>query len=406
MLHRICLFLCVVSTIACLSSLCLRRPIHCTSPKPTEAPPAHCIKDDALFEASVGTEGRPLYLSAVVHGQQVRLLLDTGCSQSGLDSRFRSLLTAKGGVIPVETPAGTMMVDVFKCPSIVFGSLAVAAEGPIFCSDFTTTSRVAGEEFDGVLGMDILSQFIVQIDFDSGKVRFLDKLPTDQWLGSAIPIWYGACNRPQIRVGYGDASHRLIIATGSTNTCLVDEDFDLLAQAGTLQTGVTHSITTASGQVRTRPGLLRELSVGPFKHVDVLCDRGRLGLLGLRYLARFRVTFDFPSRTAYFCEGVRYAMSDPRGVTGIRPVQTSDGFVVRAVSPKGSAREAGVQSGDEILAVDGESTKRMDLFRIGQLLTSKPGHRLSLKLRRCGKTLEVRPVIKDRFAVTQASGFP
>jgi len=355
-----------------------------------------------LFEAAVGREGRHLFIPAKILGKQVRLQLDTGCTRSALDLRFQAELTPSRDRIEIETPGGFSNVEGFQCPPIELGTLTVSSSGPIFCTDFSAVRQMSGQAFDGVLGMDVLSNFIVQIDFDAGKVRFLKDLPTTEWLGSAIPIIYGDRREPLVQVRCGDASHRLIIDTGSNSTCLEKELFDVLAKAGAIDVGGTHSVMTASGEVGSRSGLLRELAMGPFTHSDTLCDRDRLGLLGLKYLSRFHVTMDFPAKTAYFREGSRYAEADPRGVTGLRPVPTETGFRVGVVAPGGAASLAGVLPGDEILAINGESTDSMDLFEMGRILTSKPGRTLVMSLRRDGRELEARPTIKDRFSISQA----
>ena len=65
-----------------------------------------------LAEFAVGKNGRLLFIPAKVNGRAVRLLLDTGCTRTGLDTSFVPYLGPSIGKTTLETSSGRIDVDV------------------------------------------------------------------------------------------------------------------------------------------------------------------------------------------------------------------------------------------------------------------------------------------------------
>ena len=101
---------------------------------------------------------------------------------------------------------------------------------------------------------------------------------------------------------------------------------------------------------------------------------------------------------AYFRKGSQYTKADFRGTCGLLLHRDAGRLLVRSVRPQGPADIAGVQIGDEVVEINGETALKMDMFRARQLLTSDPGQPAKLKLVRNAQPLEVSFTIRDRVA--------
>lgn len=99
----------------------------------------------------------------------------------------------------------------------------------------------------------------------------------------------------------------------------------------------------------------------------------------------------------------------PRALIGVQLAREggADGARVREVSPGGPAEQAGVRSGDVIVAVNGTDVRgREPARRVVELLHDvKPGDRVNLRISRDGKlrelTVTARPGMHDFFFATR-----
>lgn len=346
----------------------------------------------------IGKRGRMPFITVNVGGREIRMLVDTGCSQTGLDSSFESSLGESVGRTVQKSFAGLRQTDLFTAPQFEIGKYEFQPDQPVYCQDFSEMRTFFGEKFYGILGMDILRSFVLQFDFDQGELR-LSKAPASLAVGKGakFKLGYEPSGCPTILARCGSIDQRFILDTGSTSTCVDESLYEKLIHEGDLDPGPTHRATSLGGMTNSRSGLLQTLKVGSFVHDDLLCDKDSMCVIGLRYLCRYRVTFDFPNATLYLDQGEAFAKPDPRGVSGLWPIRNENGFIVHQVTPGGAADRAGIQAGDEIREVNGEAAAKMDMFRMGRLLTTSPGQKLELNVVRDEQQMRKVIVVADRF---------
>ena len=149
----------------------------------------------------------------------------------------------------------------------------------------------------GVLGMDCLRHYCIQLDFEAGKTRFLDADPMDAaQLGQAFPLTF--------RWGCPFIHHSNLIGREVTN---------LLIDAGDNKDGALNS-ELFRREVRRRTLRVEGDTVDGKKpehawlpkcvwngeaYTNLIVGNGDWNVLGLRFLARHLVTLDFPKRTMY-----------------------------------------------------------------------------------------------------------
>jgi PDZ domain len=113
------------------------------------------------------------------------------------------------------------------------------------------------------------------------------------------------------------------------------------------------------------------------------------GWIGGNILKSYRVTLDYPDRTAYFLQEqpadthdldqAGITLTHARGMTAIAGIAKKNGIDT----------VAGVAAGDQIVSIDGRPTAAMTRGALLAALHGKPGDRHTLGLKRAGKDLSV-----------------
>jgi serine protease Do len=130
--------------------------------------------------------------------------------------------------------------------------------------------------------------------------------------------------------------------------------------------------------------------------------------LGLAYLARYSVIFDFPCQTLYLKKGALHDRPDRFDCSGFSVVQHNGEYVAHDVMRIGPAKAAGIEAGDVILSIDGREVSEFSLFQIRDILT-QDGKTVEMTLRRGGRECEVTVALRDFYeerlkAATQRVG--
>jgi hypothetical protein len=170
-----------------------------------------------------------------------------------------------------------------------------------------------------------------------------------------------------------------------------------LSRGNALKEGPTYLSATPTGPVRARSGLLHTAQLGKFLHRDVLVNEGPMSILGLSFLARYDITFDFPRALAYFKRGADFAAPDRLGTSGIAITPVNGRLLIVNVKPEGPAFTQ-LQPNDEVLAVNREPAAQLDMFRVQQLLTAEPGSPVQILAVRNGRVFTATFQTKDRLA--------
>jgi hypothetical protein len=239
--------------------------------------------------------------------------------------------------------------------------------------------------------MDVLGALRLQIDFDNGQVRFLESLPEDRGaLGTQIPIEFNGDGTPFIAGLVGAATRELfLIDTGAQGNSLESARFDQLLDRGFIQLGSSFVSLTAAGEARGNRGRLSNLSVGLFSHENLRFSRTNVSSLGLRFLSRYVVTFDFPEGIAYLRNGANSTRPEPRATSGMTLHWIDGKPVVESVREGGPAETAGLKSRDGVLRINHKDAAEFDPFALRRLLTSKGGTKVPMTVLRGGHTLDV-----------------
>jgi hypothetical protein len=181
-------------------------------------------------------------------GGDLPFILDTGAPLTLLDTSLAQTLGKEVGAEKIFSMYGQTAGQYYKAPEIYVGEVQLRTGRRVLTMDLSRLSgdvnRLTGSNhrFKGILGMDALWHYCIQLDFTARQIRFLDpyQLHVDE-LGQALPL-------------IPDAEGCPLVVRGKDSHVLVD-------------TGCI--------------------------------DKRATNLLGLDFLARHLVTFNFPKRTMY-----------------------------------------------------------------------------------------------------------
>jgi len=124
---------------------------------------------------------------------------------------------------------------------------------------------------------------------------------------------------------------------------------------------------TACGEHTSNVFRIPRFALGSRQTQDLAFVRGDDNLLGLAYLSRYKITFDFPNRVLYSRAGKAFDKPDPTDVSGLHLLRKEGATIVGRVDSDSAAEASGLEEDDIILAVDGldaDPTSLTDLRRV------------------------------------------
>lgn len=236
-----------------------------------------------------GTGGYLFVTLRLETGEKLLFMVDTGSPMTLVDKTLAAKLGDRLATIKLRTLYGTRNSGVYAAPKLFLGDRQLLTGSNVFSCGFTPQSIIAHRRINGILGMDCLRHYCLQLDFEARKMRMAEP-GASAWdhPGAAFPIrfvWGGVPVIDHTGLVPGKGTN-LLIDTG----CHIDGFVEKNAiNAGCLGWwywlfGKRLSTCDWGGQT--------------YSHLLVR-RKENLNLLGLRFLARHLVTLDFPNRVAY-----------------------------------------------------------------------------------------------------------
>lgn len=360
-------------------------------------PPANAAEAGKNAQKSATTESfkfdaneRLLFIPLRIGGKDYQAVVDTGATLSVLDLSLRQHLGPRSGSGKTKTDNMDVDVELYAPPTAQIGLLAFTS-GPVVCHDLTSLCEACGKKFHAIIGLDFLTNWIVTVDFDNGRIDFMAPgTSRDAQRGESIPFVYGPPGNMFILVTAGKNIRVPIeIDTGFAGAVHLEESlFSKLVETRDLRITGNEQAMTLSGLCRSRGGRLTQLSVGPFKHEDLRLSTGKQNKLGLDYLRRYRVTIDFPNQRLYLAKGKQFTEADGGNTCGMGILYRSVGIEVEYVDENGPAYPAGVREKDVIIELCGKRVSELKSSEVDDLLT-REGKPVRMMVLRGGQRVEM-----------------
>ena len=340
------------------------------------------LDDDVSFRVPVKMFGSVHYF-----------LVDTGASATALDSRYRSRL----GDPVEEIQAHTF----YRCPELFFDQTP-AGLVKIFCVDLRMFELITGEQCDGVLGMDFLNNHVVEMDFERQLFSVGKEVSQDiKETAWGIPLTLtnkrhftaSALLNSRVRL-------QLMIDSGDSATIsLNNADWDRVFAPGnkpptqkSLIAGLGTNVTDS------QVARIQTLEIQSNKYLNLVCllspRTNSPSSLGLPFLKRHLVTFDFPNQMLYLRPGKDFRIEEEYDMSGLHLLRQNGNTMVHSVDEGSPAALAGIQAGDLITFINGKEPACMKMKDLRSILKAKAGEKVCIKIKRGHKALKVEFVLR------------
>lgn len=351
-----------------------------------------------IEQFKVYNDGDLLLVPVQAFGKERMFAVDTGSSTTVYDKSLRPFLGEPLKWIEWFTPGGNATTELFDSPKTFLGEFSLNADKPVVCFDLSELNRVSGHRMEGLLGMAMLSKHVVHISSDEGKLSILKRAPQDAGEEFKLSWWKGIPMVEAEIAGYGSAYFQL--DTGCLNTAgLLNGDLASTLEERNLAevfdrgacwqdlSGVVELISLRVQELRLGSHVLRGLSM------DAVGEN-RPSVLGMRFLSRFNVTFDFPNSTLYLQKSNRFNHSELPDLGGIMFVSGGAGTVVDDVQEDSPAAKAGIRVNDIVLKVGNQDASGASFFKLYDEFTL-PGRTVHVRLLRDGELIETDVKLPD-----------
>ena len=314
------------------------------------------------------------------------------------------------------TIAGPGLID--SVTAFIAGNVVLDLPGGVTASnrsllvletDYLQLKNNMGAEIYGIIGYELFSRFIVEINYDQKNlVLHNPRLFKKRAYMREIPLDVSR-TKPYINttIGYEGRSSvdsiRLMVDSGASHGLLLDpeEDKSIMIPSKTIKTNLGKGL---GGSIDGKLGRIREFNFESLSFREVIASfpdpgiynknikRGaRSGTLGGEILGRINPIFDYMNGYIYFYKGRRYKHSFKYDMSGMNISAYGPGLelaIINSVRVGSPAAEAGIKSGDIIKKINGESIENITLTKIFTVLRRKEGFRIRMKIVRNGIELK------------------
>jgi predicted aspartyl protease len=368
-----------------------------TAQEPVARVPFTSPSNLILLEGRIGESG------------PMTFLLDTGAGRTVLDVPLVDSLglrvTGQGRALGAS---GSVPMRLVADVHVRLGGVELPLPMAVALA-FADLEPALGMNVDAVVGHELFTRYVVQIDYAGGTVRLFDPAAFVAPQAPSVPLEVeGNAAFVPVRIGVDGRTlqARLRLDTGAGGALTLNAPFVRrhgLAAGPGLTTGASWGVGGRSLEVNRR---LERLTVGEFAldapaatlsldTAGVLSGSEGDGLLGGDVLRRFTVTLDYGRGRMYLQPNARLGEPFLRGLAGMGIFALAPGFRTYRLThvDEGSpAAAAGLRAGDVIEAVDGRPAGELTLHQLRDLF-KLPGAAYALTIRRGEETLQARIVL-------------
>jgi hypothetical protein len=261
-----------------------------TTPEPSANAPAIELPADVAMNKEAGRGGHLIVSLRLEGGEELPLGVDTGTAITLLPKSLEPRLGKRLGTETFEDFGVKHKIGIYAAPKLFLGNTLLV-----------TGSRIGTwDDAIGILGMDCLRHYCIQLDFQARTLRFLDSEHLNvAELGRAFPLTGSGYAYIHHNGLFQEKSAELLVDTGHPLDGMVESG---LFQRQVLEQQTDPIALLKDGVVNDAvPDLARFPNCvwDGDTYTNLTIGKGRPNLIGLGFLARHLVTLDFPKRIMY-----------------------------------------------------------------------------------------------------------
>lgn len=251
--------------------------------------------------------------------ENLNFIFDTGCTGASIDSAA----AVKAGISRENTQAvsvagsgGAQSYQMALHQNLTIDNLEIK-DLNLVLMNFSAFSTDVGERLDGIIGYEILNQYVTQIDFDQKKLLFYDQIKSVDTTGyTGIPFEFSRnilIPRFPVAITLANGqtfSGKVMFDTGNAFSLLVSTPFNKFHHFDS-KLGQTSLASSRGANAMSQDQLanIKSMSFNGFEFGEMgirltVNDKaepkdGYLGILGMEVIKRFHVILDYAHEKIY-----------------------------------------------------------------------------------------------------------
>ena len=337
----------------------------------------------------------------------MKFIVDTGIRTTILTEKIMSdalALTLNRKII-LKGPGEQQIIAAHVANNVTIKIPGVVGRGQallVLEEDFLQLRNYLGVEVHGIIGYELFSRFIVEIDYNNRMLilhqsQFFEPKKSFERFPLTIED-----TKPyivtKIKINGKTTRSKLMIDTGASHALLLEEDEEknISMPERSIEANIGRGL---GGPIKGRLARIDHIKIGEFELKGVISSFpepgqyldtvffNRHGTLGGDLLSRFRVVFDYPSENIYLKKASGFHNKFEHDMSGIELMAEGNNletFRIMNVREESPAYKAGVRSGDTLLYLNGIRSENLQLNQIYRLFHSKPGRKIRMVISREG----------------------
>jgi hypothetical protein len=387
-----------------------------------------CQSAQTLPAATVAMEvvGGLVYMQGEVNrSQPLSVILDTGSFVSIVSPATAATLSLKSAQTGEAAGIGNGASETFHLVEdceLSWGEQAkplklLHQEAAILPIDYI--SAQAGKRVDALFGSNVFLNYTVTVDYAGHRLAFTHPGSGELPAGTSVSIAiYG--NVPFVEAKVEGEDGKIIEAlflldSGTSGAMILSRSF-LDAHPGMMAAthfAATPSVEAVGGTIRSSRVRLPLLQLGPFQlsgvvavvpdvSSGVLANEQIAGFIGAGVLKRFTVTWDYAGKRMFLAPNAGLTDEFDTDASGVHLTAAAPDYQLTSIDsvlPSSPAALAGLETGDQVVAVNGLSG--LPLGKIAEALR-RAGTTVALKVNRKGATVTASVALRSPFTLTQS----
>ena len=340
------------------------------------------------LEVPILYDGSTLRIPVRMFGKTLYFIVDTGSTISGVDIRYVSDLGK-----PLENvQASTMNVSgpqltIYPCPDCYLEDIPVGID-KIAAMNLSGINTISGSPCDGVLGMDFLRQHAFSINLDKKTLTIADSAAEDVRDGAVtIPLSLIRGQHFAVQAKVNQVPVQFMIDTGDSGSMSLNAaDWKRVFPSGSAKVHTILEGGVSSEPVRISAARVDSMELASNHYQNLVAtlanNPAAPSTLGLKFLRRHIVTFDFVDQTLFLRPSLLFTELESADMSGLHIIRQGRDTVIYAVDEGSPAAQVKLAAGDVIESINGKKARSLTLRDIRRALKSRDQERVTIGIRR------------------------
>ena len=352
-----------------------------------------------------------IYVRASINGKPpVDVIFDTGATDILDRSHAKRLDVKIAGALPIGgIGSNVASYGLARVKTVSIGGLTLVDQ--VFGAvDLDEIERVEDADFQGLVGYEYAKRAVITIDYATHTLTFTqpaDFIPSTG--AQSIPFAFRE-HTPIVSAEVDGIAGQFELDTGARTGLMIMAPFAKKhgfsnRYTATPETTVSYGVGGPSRARLTRVGTLKiagavikapvaELTTGTSGDA---ASSHIAGNIGGDLLKRFRVTFDYAHQHLWLEPNALNAAPEQFDRSGLWLSRAPDGgFAVGDVAPGSAGQSAGIEAGDEIIAVNGTPSSELRLYELREAFEHAPGTRFMIRVKHGTRIVTRQLVLANR----------